>query len=141
MQRMRLGFVGIVALVFAGLGACGGKVVIDAEGNGGDDGVGGAGAGGAGGVGAGEPMTTSVSVGGSVTCNGPILSGNDDSCQLVAECSNGSTLNTACFPTSDSTASCKCSVDGVSVGSCTGANSSGAPACSATEGCCAQFFF
>ncbi|MDI3289329.1 hypothetical protein [Polyangium sp. 15x6] len=35
MRRTMVGFLGIVALAFAGLGACGGKVVIDADGSGG----------------------------------------------------------------------------------------------------------
>ncbi|MDC3957514.1 hypothetical protein [Polyangium jinanense] len=48
MQRTMLGFLGIGALVFAGLGACGGKVVIDADGSGGAGGTGSAGNGSAG---------------------------------------------------------------------------------------------
>ena len=40
MQRMTLGFMGMVALVLGGLGACGGKVVIDADGTGGGGGTG-----------------------------------------------------------------------------------------------------
>ncbi|MDI1447287.1 hypothetical protein [Polyangium sp. 6x1] len=55
MQRTMLGFLGIAALAFAGLGACGGKVVIDA------DGTGGAGAGGNGSAGTNTTNTTSSS--------------------------------------------------------------------------------
>ncbi|MDI1429593.1 hypothetical protein [Polyangium sorediatum] len=48
MQRTMLGFLGIMTLAVAGVGACGGKVVIDADGTGGAGGVGAAGSGSAG---------------------------------------------------------------------------------------------
>ncbi|HVK64127.1 MAG TPA: hypothetical protein VM694_06630 [Polyangium sp.] len=43
MQRTMLGFLGVMTLALAGAGACGGKVVIDADGTGGAGGVGGSG--------------------------------------------------------------------------------------------------
>ncbi|MDC0746652.1 hypothetical protein [Polyangium mundeleinium] len=48
MQRTMLGFLGIMTLALVGAGACGGKVVIDADGTGGAGGVGAAGSGSAG---------------------------------------------------------------------------------------------
>lgn len=86
MKRTMLGFLGIAALVFAGLGACGGKVVIDAEGTG----EGGAGAGGNGSAG------TNTTTNGTGTGGGSQQSLCEQACGnlgTIPECANPNCLD------------------------------------------------
>ncbi|MDI1483202.1 hypothetical protein [Polyangium sp. y55x31] len=86
MKRTMLGFLGIAALAFAGLGACGGKVVIDAGGAG----EGGAGAGGSGSAG------TNTTTNGTGTGGGSQQSLCEQACAslgMVPECADPNCLD------------------------------------------------
>ena len=126
-------FVGAIMLGFAGLEGCGGKVVVDAEGDGGDGGTGGSGgntsSSGSGGA-------SSSSSGGNSCKEGTCTGTPDGSCDCSGTCS-GSSVKATCFSTGGGF-TCQCTVSGNVVAKCEGA--AGTFACDVKAGCCAPFF-
>lgn len=129
MRWMKVVFVSAVALWMGGVEGCGGKVVIDVEGSGGN------GLGGAGGGSSSSGDSSSGSSGN--TCGDATCSGTPDgSCDCSATCS-ASEVKATCFATGGSF-SCACTVDGVVKAKCEGP--AGSFACDMKAGCCAEFF-
>jgi hypothetical protein len=132
MRWTRVVCVGALALGFAGLGACGGKVVIDADGTSGSAAGGAGGSGGNGGSGG----SMSSSSGGNSCVEGTCSGTPDGSCDCSATCT-GVDVKATCFSTGGSF-SCACTVGGMVVSKCEGVV--GSFACDVKVGCCAEFF-
>jgi hypothetical protein len=120
------------------LWACGGKVVIEGDGN----------AGGEGGEGGGTGVTTSngsaadaaqsSAAGGTIWCQGQTsCSGlGTDNCSCLRSCSD-TTLKAVCAPNEKGQIICICSYDDVFSGTCFETTNK---SCNIDQGCCAKYF-
>jgi hypothetical protein len=134
MRWLRVVFVGAAALGLAGLHGCGGKVVIDAEGAGGDGGNDGSSSSGSG---SGGSSNTSTGSGSSSCMEGTCTGTPDGSCDCSGSC-NGKNVKATCFATGGASFSCACTVSGSPVGKCEAP--AGSFACDVKAGCCNEFF-
>ncbi len=138
MQRTKLGWVGIAALLFAGLGACGGKVVIDADGSGGEGGASSSNSTTTSSTGTNTTVgsSTGTSGGGGGCIGGECSGGPDGSCSCAGTCQDNP-VQAECFGQPGG-AVCLCSLNGMQVGKCD--SPSDVFPCDIQFGCCAAFF-